>query len=62
MCSIMISWFLLVPVLVPVLVSLLSFVRKRVLFPTLACGFFVFSAAPLLPSVRPPAPSLTHSL
>ena len=32
LCSIMISWFLLVPVLVPVLVSLLSFVRKRVLF------------------------------
>ena len=31
-CSIMICWFLLVPVLVPVLVSLLSFVRKRVLF------------------------------
>ena len=28
----MISWFLLVPVLVPVLVSLISFVRKRVLF------------------------------
>ena len=32
LCSIMISWFLLVLVLVPVLVSLLSFVRKRVLF------------------------------
>ena len=32
LCSIMISWFLLVPVLVPVLVSLLSFVRRRVLF------------------------------
>ena len=28
----MISWFLLVPVLVPVLVSLLSFVTKRVSF------------------------------
>ena len=28
----MISWFLLVPVLVPVLVSLLSFVRKKALF------------------------------
>ena len=32
LCSIMISWFLLVPVLVLVLVSLLSLVRKRVLF------------------------------
>ena len=32
LCSIMISWFLLVPVLVPVLVSFLSFVRQRALF------------------------------
>ena len=29
-------------------------------FPTLACGVFVFSAAPLLPPPPPPASPLTH--